>query len=68
MEALILNTEQANELRGLYGNIPSMLDPIKTKTGGFCLPVSVVFDPEFSSISDVLLNLPTGEVELEEVI
>jgi hypothetical protein len=65
METMILlNKEQADQIRGNYGKY-SALAPIQV-VEGFALPVDVLDNPEFATILNYLYTLPIQEVTLIE--
>lgn len=57
---MLLTIEQADQVRGDYG-LFSALNPIQF-VEGFCLPLTVLDDVEFSSVHEFLLTLPIQEV------
>lgn len=60
MEMILLTAEQADKVRGNYGNY-SALDPIQV-VEGFALPIDVLTNIEFVSIKEYLLTIPIQEV------
>jgi hypothetical protein len=60
MKMILLNEEQANQVRGTYGKY-SELQPILVEEG-YALPIDILNDQEFESIHDFLATLPIQEV------
>lgn len=63
---IILTPEQANIVRGNYGQY-SYLDPIKC-VEGFALPIDVLNNIEFITVKEFLSTLPIQEVIVEEML
>jgi len=64
MKMILLNSDQANQVRGRYGTY-SALDPTQV-VEGYCLPLDVLTNDEFISIRELLLTLPQQEVTFIE--
>ena len=57
--------EQVQSLKGLYGLIPSMLEPVEIEVNGemlWLLPFDVLADPEFAEVHDTLASFETIEL------
>ena len=67
MKYIILNKEQANKVKGEYGQY-SALDPILIKTGEYILPINVINDNEFAKVREFLQGLIQREVGEDEFI
>ena len=67
MKYIVLNKEQANKVRGLYGKY-SALDPIEIKNSLFILPIDVLKNSEFKKVHEFLKTCEIRKVEEEEFI
>lgn len=57
--------EQVPSLTGLYGSLPSMLEPFEYEVNGemlWLLPYDVLADPEFAEVHDTLASFETIEL------
>ena len=57
---IVVPAEQVPSLTGLYGSLPSMLEPVEIEVNGemlWLLPYDVLADPEFAVIHEALSEL-----------
>ena len=62
---IIVPADQVDSLKGLYGSIPSMLEPVEIDVNGemiWLLPCDVLADPEFAEVHDTLASFETIEL------
>ena len=67
MKYIILNKEQANKVKGLYGDY-SALEPVKIKNSLFILTIDVLKNSEFKKVHEFLKKCEIREVKKDEFI